>query len=801
MEAAEPPGRVAAAADARQWAPAPPEAFALAACGMAQAPARRIRPDLAIALRVPGRPVQAAKRPRTRRSRAGVVSCRRGLPATDCQPRAPGVRRHERDSADLARPGPGPPRDWMADCEEAGIVGGDAPSGDLPLLSVDALAALPVAACCVDPDTLALLHANAAAGPGAASLVARALGCAGRSDRGAPGRWAFHDDRNDRWFQCTERPVRWPGGRVVRLVLATDVTDALRVVAAQRERAEARTRARLHVEEALARAACHFVSHAEADLEKVLSLLGPPVDACRAYVFRFRDDLRIMDDVAEWVRPGVSPQRPNLQGLESALVPWAMKRLVDGKEILIGDVSALPPDASAERDILEAQGNRASAIVPIRDRDGTLTGFLGCDDTRVARAWSLEDVRALRAVAEMIGAFWDRCETAERLRRAADQLQHARKMEAIGRLAAGIAHDFNNVVAAIAAHTEFALESIDDPALVKDDLREVQTAASRAGDLTRQLLAFGQRQPLRPRPVDLNEVVSGVEPTLRRVIGDAVALETTLAADLWSALLDPDPMEQVIVSLAVHARDAMPNGGALTVRTANVRTDRPVAVVDGDLPPGEYVTVGVDDSGVGIGADDLPHLFEPFYMAKVGARGFGLGLSVVHGIVNQNGGHIAVRTAPGAGTTFDLYFPRAVDPPADVVFDPEMATAPRGTETLVVVEDERPVRSLTARALRRLGYEVLEAEDGLAALELCVERGAPVDLVVTDVVMPRLGGVELGRRLRQAWPGVKLLFVSGCAEPSAARAAAALGAGTVLTKPFGLAALASRVRALLDSPS
>ncbi len=387
-----------------------------------------------------------------------------------------------------------------------------------------------------------------------------------------------------------------------------------------------------------------------------------------------------------------------------------------------------------------------------------------------------------------------RAEELERL------LVRAQKMEALGRLAGGIAHDFNNLLTAIIGFASLLKEKTppDDP--TRPCVEEIIKAGNRAAVLTAQLLSFSRRQVVEPKVLDLNQVIRDLETLLRRLIGEDVRMVSDLDERLAPIRADHGQMEQVVVNLAVNARDAMPSGGTLTLRTRNVVLDGPV-VLRGDesVPPGRHVCLTVEDTGVGMDEEVLSHIFEPFFTTKEVGAGTGLGLSTVYGIVRQSGGHVAVESAPDRGTRFHLYFPVAQTAAETLDEDRRPPEGLRGTETVLLVEDEEAVRALATQVLRGLGYEVWQARNGAEALDLVRTSARPLSLLVTDVVMPQMSGAELVHRVREVHPGVRALFISGYSNEAIARDGV-LGPRTAyLQKPFTPEDLAVRVRRLLDS--
>jgi CheY-like chemotaxis protein len=372
-------------------------------------------------------------------------------------------------------------------------------------------------------------------------------------------------------------------------------------------------------------------------------------------------------------------------------------------------------------------------------------------------------------------------------------------MEAVGRLAGGIAHDFNNLLTAIMGYGELAAARLQPGDPARSELDEIARAAHRAADLTRQLLAFSRKQVLQPRVITLNEVVKDTERMLRRLIGEDVELAIRLKEPPGPVKADVGQIEQVLVNLAVNARDAMPQGGKLTIETAEVELDEAYSVFHFDVPPGRYVLLAVSDSGTGMDAQTLSHVFEPFFTTKEAGKGTGLGLSMVYGVVKQSGGHVTVYSEPGVGTSFKIYLPRVEDAAANERAAPLPAAPSGGTETILVVEDEEAVRRLTCRSLEAHGYVVLAAESAPDALLLIAQHAGTIDLMVTDVVMPRMSGTALAGRAASLRPGMKVLFISGYTDDAIVQHGVIEAGTAFLQKPFTPRSLASKVREVLDA--
>jgi CheY-like chemotaxis protein len=373
-------------------------------------------------------------------------------------------------------------------------------------------------------------------------------------------------------------------------------------------------------------------------------------------------------------------------------------------------------------------------------------------------------------------------------------LLEAQKMEAIGRLAGGVAHDFNNLLTAIGGYAGLILDELAPEHPLRSDVQQIVSASDRAAGLTRQLLAFGRRQVIQPRPLRLDGVVLDMDKLLRRIIGEDIDLVTLVQPGVGEAMADPSQFEQVVLNLAINARDAMPEGGKLTLEVGSAVVGRESP----QLAPGAYVVLSVSDTGCGMDADTRARVFEPFFTTKEVGQGTGLGLATVYGVVKQHGGHVTCYSEVGHGSVFRVYLPRTDrDTPVSDT-PPQHAPAAVGCETVLLVEDEAAVRLLTQRVLTQQGYQVLVASDPLAALSLAETEGHRLDLLLTDVVMPHLSGRELAERLRASRPELRVLFMSGYTDDAVFRHGE-LGPGSAfIHKPFTPTALGHKLREVLD---
>lgn len=394
-----------------------------------------------------------------------------------------------------------------------------------------------------------------------------------------------------------------------------------------------------------------------------------------------------------------------------------------------------------------------------------------------------------------VGTFIDETEQ----RSLQDQLRQAQKMEAVGRLAGGIAHDFNNLLTVIKGHSEFALNDVDDRGSAKEDLAEVLTAAERAQNLTRHLLAFSRNQVVERRVLEVADVVRSAEKMIRRLIGENVDLEVIFHGEVGRVRMEPTQAEQVLMNLAINARDAMPKGGRLTIKAENVSPEEDLpGEFAGLFRSGRYVRLRITDTGCGMNAETQEKIFEPFFTTKAAHQGTGLGLSTVFGIVKQAEGYIRVESEPGAGSTFEIYLPRTDEQPDDRVSEYDSTGNVAGSETVLIVEDEQSVRAVARRILDRVGYRVIEAENGHDALAIWADRAADIDVVLTDMVMPTMGGRELAGRLWNRRPTLPILFMSGYAEDEIMTQGSVDSRVHFLEKPFDAPTLQQKVRTALD---
>lgn len=380
-----------------------------------------------------------------------------------------------------------------------------------------------------------------------------------------------------------------------------------------------------------------------------------------------------------------------------------------------------------------------------------------------------------------------------------EQLRYSQKMEAVARLAGGVAHDFNNLLTVISGYSKMVYDALAPNDALRKDMEEIRKAGERATNLTRQLLAFGRRQVFETRVLNLNAILGELTRILERILGEDIELEIIPAKGLGSVRADPGQIEQILLNLGVNARDAMPTGGKLTIETGNTLVDGEDAGKRLGVGPGPYVLLSVRDTGTGMDEQVRSRAFEPFFTTKEEGRGTGLGLSTVYGIVKQSGGNVWIDSRPGKGTDVRIYLPRVDAPPDPVPVREAASEPPSGAETVLVLEDDAPVRGLTARILRGRGYTVLEARDGHEALHLAERCDGRIDLLLTDVVMPGMSGPELARQLERVQPELRVLYISGYADDAIVQRGVLDHGVHFLQKPFTLRRLSQKVREALDS--
>ncbi|HEY5658252.1 MAG TPA: ATP-binding protein [Myxococcota bacterium] len=488
------------------------------------------------------------------------------------------------------------------------------------------------------------------------------------------------------------------------------------------------------------------------------------------------------------------------EGIASAVrdrAPWLEGRLAAGEVLNFRSLDALPAEADPARATLRARGVRSFLSVPIRSGERTI-GVVGFEAFRAERAWSSREVALLQLIGEILTSAIGRKQADAALRESESKLLQIQKLEAVGRLAGGISHDFNNLLTVILGFSRPLLRELDDDNPIREDLLEIHNAAERAASLTRQLLMFSRRQTVDEQVMDLSALISGLKTLLERLLGEDVDFALDLERDLQGVKGDPHQFEQVVINLAANARDAMPDGGTLRITTRNVALDSSKARRIGLPCAGRYVLLCVSDSGHGMDEETRAQIFDPFFTTKEPGKGTGLGLSIAYSVVEQAGGAIRVEGEPTKGTTFELWLPSAEGLAAYEVAE-EGSVEELGSGRVLLVEDEPALRRLARRILENAGYEVMEAADGAEALEAAAACQDRIDALVTDVVMPRLGGFELGRRLRTERPDLGILFMSGYPDDRGCGADGLPENAVVIEKPFRANHLLAKLREVLEA--
>jgi signal transduction histidine kinase/CheY-like chemotaxis protein len=413
--------------------------------------------------------------------------------------------------------------------------------------------------------------------------------------------------------------------------------------------------------------------------------------------------------------------------------------------------------------------------------------------------YSEEHATAMRMAASLTASAIENAELLEQTIAKAEQLKRAQKLESVGRLAGGIAHDFNNMLTAINGYSELTLRRLEPGDPLRRNVEEIKKAGERSAALTHQLLAFSRQQVLQPRIMELNQAVEDVRVLLERLIGENIQLELNLAPDAGLIEADPSQLTQVIMNLAVNSRDAMPEGGQILIQTQNVYLDEDYAARHIGSRPGSFVMLAVTDNGVGMSEQIQKHIFEPFYTTKEIGKGTGLGLPTVYGIVKQSGGYIWCYSEEGFGTSFKIYLPRADKDACEIEEERRSESVTTGNETILLVEDQELVRDLTTQLLKSCGYRVIQACDGEEALDICEKASQNIDLLITDIVMPKISGRQLVALIGPKLPGMKILYMSGYTDDAIVQKGIIEPDSNFIAKPFTLTDLAHKVRQCLDA--
>ncbi|MBD3321099.1 MAG: response regulator [Chitinivibrionales bacterium] len=563
---------------------------------------------------------------------------------------------------------------------------------------------------------------------------------------------------------------------------------------AEKQKAEQTVTSWLEMEKAVSAISARFVG-ALADIENTFTVTLKDIaslsKARRVYLVLLGHNA-VIEKLYEY-----QPENPPDQDTVSFypvtnIISFAARWLDDGTCRHIPDIAAIPGLSEAERNTLQQSHVESILFMPLFIQQ-ELAGFIGCDNPGCRVEWEEDDIAVFKVISEIIGNALLR-------KKLEDQFYHSQKMEAVGRLAGGMAHDFNNILTAIMGYAELLSRKVASDTECSEDVEEIKKAGKRAATLIFQLMAFSRKQVVNPQQLDLNELLESMKKMLSRLLSEEIRIETQFDPDLKPVKADPVQIEQIVMNLAVNARDAMPRGGTLHIATKNIRiTTKRIGKAD-EIAPGDYVQLTIADTGAGMSDYVVSHLFEPFFTTKQTGKGTGLGLATVYGIVKQHGGHIQVTSSPGKGSIFRIYLPQYIheenagrsDASAEQNFD--------GSEVLLVVEDNDQVKNLICSSFEQYHYTVISASDPAEAIELCEQFSGTIDCIITDVVMPEMSGHELAQLLKKKYPRMKILYISGyTSSDTVAIQRGVMSPGTYfLQKPFTPATLVKKVREILD---
>jgi PAS domain S-box-containing protein len=580
-----------------------------------------------------------------------------------------------------------------------------------------------------------------------------------------------------RWLDTSANCIRFEGQNAT-LVVAVDITE--------RKRAEVLQAALYRIADQTSAA-----TDLQAFYPAIHRIVGELMDARNFYIALYDEDTGRLSFpyFVDEQDPTPAP-KPLGKGLTEYVLRTGEPQLVSAERfqelVRSGEVEKIGTPAIDWLGVPMRKGDKAFGVLVVQSYSETIR-------------YGARDKEILNFVGQHVATAIEHKRAENALRQSEKQLWQSQKMEAVGRLAGGVAHDFNNLLTVIKGYTELMLEELKPSDPMRAEMDEVQKAADRAATLTRQLLAFSRRQVLAPKVVNLNYLVEDMNKLLRRLLGEDIELCVRLADNLGSAKADPGQIEQVIMNLAVNARDAMPRGGKLTLETANIELDAAYSRQHAPVVPGSYVMLAITDTGSGIDAETLSHVFEPFFTTKEQGKGTGLGLSTVYGIVKQSGGYIWPYSEPGMGTSFKIYLPRVAEKAERAQARAQASSGLGGTETILLVEDEEGVRGLTRQILQRHGYTVLEAEHGQDALRLCERYSGPIHLLLSDVVLAaQMSGRELVQHLAPLRREMKVLYMSGYSDEAIVHHGVLEPGTAFLQKPFTTESLMRKLREVLD---
>ncbi len=632
----------------------------------------------------------------------------------------------------------------------------------------------------VHPDDQAALsqtYANSEPGEFAGALTYRA--------RHRSGEWVA--------IEATARMFASAGGARRVVAVLRDVTE--------RQRSQAALRHQLDLETRIAELSRRFLAlpadAVDREIQRSLGDLAAVAGADHIWMLAFGNRAQPLANAFEWCAPGVEPQPQIFDPQRQTSFTWAFELLARGEVIQVRRAADFPPEAAAERADFEQRGVVSLLCIALHSGRRTV-GYLTFESLHAERSWSVETITPLRLVGEIFVGALRRKRAEESLAESQRRLLQAQKMEAVGTLAGGIAHDFNNQLTVMLGNARFLLSEVAGNPELSDAVTDLKRAAEHCAQLTRSLLAFSRRSSVSIRSIDVGSAIAEVEDLLRPLLPSSISFDVDVQGDVDRVGADPTQLQQVIVNLAVNARDAMPDGGRILIRARNRRLDAAQAERLSAPRPGAYVEISVADTGIGIDAAIRSRIFEPFFTTKAQGKGTGLGLATVYGIVQQSAGAIAVDSEPGRGATFRVWLPSS-GTPSEAEERADTRVAELGRECVLLVEDEDAVRRWMARMLRERGYTVLEAHDGVSALACAEAQGSAIDVLATDVDMPRLSGIELARHLSVRRPGLRVMFFSGSSQERLEGPDSCVEGSRFLQKPFSAEALLAGLRSLLGA--
>ncbi|HEY8156486.1 MAG TPA: PAS domain S-box protein [Myxococcota bacterium] len=625
------------------------------------------------------------------------------------------------------------------------------------------------------------------------SLIRKYASAEGAEGMGTSIYRGRHRDGSWVTLEATARMFSIAGGARRVVAVLRDVTE--------RQRSQDALRHQLGLETRIAELSRRFLAlPAEAvddEVRRSLADLAAVSGADRIWMVTIGEPGERRPGAFEWCGPGIPNQQNTFARRRKTTFPWAYQRLASGEVIQIRRAAELPAEAALERVDLEQRGVKSLLCIALNSEERTI-GYLIFETVREERSWPPETVMPLRLMGEIFVGALRRKRAEESLAESQRRLLQAQKMEAVGTLAGGIAHDFNNQLTVMLGNARYLLAQVAGNEEATDAVTDLKRAAEHCAQLTRSLLAFSRRSSVSIRSLDVGRAIAEVEELLRPLIPSSIRFEVDVPHGVGRVGADPTQLQQVIVNLAVNARDAMPDGGRLLITAQNRQLDAALADQLSAPRPGAYVEIAVADSGVGIDPAIRSRIFEPFFTTKAQGKGTGLGLATVYGIVQQSAGTIAVESTPGRGATFRVWLPCSGSPSAaEEHADPRAVEI--GRERVLLVEDEDSVRRWIARTLRERGYTVREARDGIEALAAAETDGAPFDVLATDVDMPRLSGIELARRLLLRRPDLRVLFFSGSSQEQLEGPDSCVADSRFLQKPFPAEALFAALRSLLGA--